>query len=135
MSFLFFIFYFLFLCEFNIFFSSFFKVNSFLLLFLSSCVLLDSSIIDSFPSFLSKDSPTNSNNSFIPVDVKADTHLYAPLIDLAYSSATSFLISSFPYKSFLFPTIKVKTLFKSTVCLTSLYNVLTLLNESKLVIS
>jgi len=63
----------------------------------------------------------HSNNSTIPSLVNAETHLYVPLIDLAYSVPSVFFTSSFKYKSFLFPTIKTRTLDISSASLTSLY--------------
>ena len=95
---------------------SFFKVTT------STFGSSGSSDAISFFSLVIKSWPIVSNNSFIPLDDKAETHLYLPLIELAYSSASLFLTSSFSYKSLLFPTIYDKTLFKFTVCFTSLYN-------------
>ncbi len=79
--------------------------------------------------------PTQSNNSSIPEEFKAETILCVALIDFAYSAATSFLTNSCPYRSFLLPTTKIKILFKSTVCFTSLYKFFKLLKESTFVIS
>ena len=65
--------------------------------------------------------PMNSNNSLIPFEFKAETNLKIPLIDLAYSSASSLFTCDISYLSILFPTMHTNTWLISILSLTSWY--------------